>query len=235
LLNGTLLTAPNIGRRAADVLRGVQDAGFEVAVHGWDRLAWENRIETADAAWTERQMRLALDRYAEIFQSAPGAHAAPGWQTNVHALRRTQRLGYRYASDTRGSRPFIPVHNGEIVLCPQLPTTLPTTDELVGLDGVTEDNVADTLLRHTAFEPEHGHVFTLRAEREGMKLAPTFEKLLTGWREQGYSMVALQDFATHFERDALPHHEVVRGAVPGRLGNVSMQGPEFLADWKNAA
>jgi undecaprenyl phosphate-alpha-L-ara4FN deformylase len=50
---------------------------------------------------------------------------------NRHALRLTQRLGFCYASDCRGKFPFIPVIDGEIVLCPQLPTTLPTLDELL--------------------------------------------------------------------------------------------------------
>jgi undecaprenyl phosphate-alpha-L-ara4FN deformylase len=60
---------------------------------------------------------------------------------NAHALRLTQRLGYRWASDCRGSHPFIPVWNAEIVACPQLPTTLPTLDELIGTDDLTADNV----------------------------------------------------------------------------------------------
>jgi peptidoglycan/xylan/chitin deacetylase (PgdA/CDA1 family) len=232
---GTLLPAPQIGRRAISVMHGIRDSGFEIGIHGWDRWTWEEQVVEADAAWTERQMQLAADRYADVFKISPMAHAAAGWHMNPHALRLTQRMGFRYASDTRGARPFMPVQNGEIILCPQLPTTLPTTDELIGLNGVTNDNLAETLLRETALEPEHGHVFTLRAEREGMKLAPVFEKLLTGWREQGYSITAMQDIADRLDRDTLPHHQVIRGTVPGRLGTLMVQGAEFLANWKDAA
>lgn len=235
LLNGTLLPAPQIGRRAAAILQGVRDSGFETGVQGWDHLAWEERISTASPPWIAHQMQLAADRYADIFGAAPEMCGAAGWQSNRHALRLTQRLGYVYASDTRGTHPFMPVLDGEIFLCPQLPTTLPTTDELVGFDGVDESNVDEALLRHTAIEPAHGHVFTLRAEREGMKLMSTFEKLLTGWREQGYSIVALRDIADRIDRNTVAHHQVVRGSVAGRLGSVMMQGPEYLADWKNAA
>ena len=235
LFAGTVLPATQIGRRAAAVLQGVRDSGFEVGVHGWDRWTWEEKINYADATWTERQMHLAADRFADIFKTAPALHGAAGWQMNAHALRLTQRMGYRYASDTRGTHPFIPVQNGEIILCPQIPTTLPTTDELVGFEGVNEGNVAEAMLRHTALKPEHAHVFTLQAEREGMKLLPAFEKLLTGWREQGYSMVAMQDIADQLDRDTLPHHQVIHGTVPGRLGTLMVQGAEFLANWKNAA
>ena len=58
---------------------------------------------------------------------------------NPHALRLTQRLGYRWSSDCRGTHPFMPVWNGEVVHCPQLPTTLPTIDELVGIDDITAE------------------------------------------------------------------------------------------------
>jgi undecaprenyl phosphate-alpha-L-ara4FN deformylase len=235
LLTGTLLPTPQIGRRAAAILQGVRDGGFEAGLHGWDRFAWEDRIADADAAWTGRQMQLAADRYADVFKTPPVVHGGAGWQMNAHALRLTQRMGFRYASDTRGSHPFMPVQNGEIILCPQVPTTLPTIDELVGFEGVNEGNVAEALLRHTALEPEHGHVFTLSAEREGMKLAPAFEKMLTGWRQQGYSIVAMQDIADRIDRDALPHHQIQRGTVPGRLGTLMVQGAEFLANWKTAA
>ena len=58
----------------------------------------------------------------------------------------TQRLGFDYCSDGRGTHPHLPVWNAELIRCPQLPTTLPTLDELIGVDGVTEDNVAAHLL-----------------------------------------------------------------------------------------
>ena len=235
LLTGTLLPAPQIGRRAATVLRGVRDSGFEVGVQGWDRYAWEEGIGKADADWTTRQMHLAADRYADIYKAAPTVHGAAGWQMNAHALRLTQRMGLKYASDTRGTHPYIPVQNGEIVLCPQIPTTLPSTAELVGFNGVSEANVAEALLSLTAMESSHPHVFTLSAEREGMKLAPVLEKLLTGWHEQGYSITAMHDIADRLDRDTLPHHQVIRSTVPGRLGTLMVQGAEFLANWKDAA
>src|SRR5205085_4956105 len=115
----------------------------------------------------------------------PTVHGAAGWQMNAHAYRLTQSMGFRYASDTRGTHPFIPVIRAEIVDCPQFPTTLPTLDELIGLDGVTEATVADALLARTAAD-RRDHVFTLHAELEGMKLAKTFEALLAGWTAQGY-------------------------------------------------
>jgi peptidoglycan/xylan/chitin deacetylase (PgdA/CDA1 family) len=226
LLYGTLLPGPDIGRRCAPILRGVRDAGFEVGIHTWDHVKWQDGVATADEAWTERQMTLARDRFREVFAEEPKVHGAAGWQMNVHAYRRTQRHGFAYASDTRGTHPFVPVHHAEIVSCPQLPTTLPTLDELIGLEGVTEASVADALLERTR-EPRH-HVFTLHAELEGMKLAPAFERLLEGWKDQGYRIVAMRELFESLEPRALPLHAVRDGEIPGRSGVLALQGPAFL-------
>ncbi|MBI5789996.1 MAG: 4-deoxy-4-formamido-L-arabinose-phosphoundecaprenol deformylase [Rhodocyclales bacterium] len=234
LMYGTLLPGPDIGRRGADILRATRDAGFETAIHCWDHVKWQDGVEAADASWTDDQMRRAQQRYVEVFGSEAPGHGAAGWQMNVHALRLTQRLGYRWASDCRGTHPFVPVWNGEIVTCPQLPTTLPTLDELVGTDDLTPDNVHLHLLRLT-MPATQDHVFTLHAELEGLKFGDTLERLLTGWREQGYEMVSLGRMRDALDPVLLPRHEVVRGEIPGRSGQLMLQGEEFLSTWKEAA
>ncbi|HEY6895638.1 MAG TPA: 4-deoxy-4-formamido-L-arabinose-phosphoundecaprenol deformylase, partial [Rhodocyclaceae bacterium] len=229
LMYGTVIPGPHIGKRCADIMRGVKDAGFETGIHCWDHVEWQDEVAKSDEAWTEKRMQLAVDCYAKIFGVAPKTHGAAGWQMNRHALRLTQRFGLDYASDCRGSQPFIPVWDGEIVACPQLPTTLPTLDELIGVDGLTEDNVHERLLELTANPPAHGHVFTLHAELEGMKLLPIFEKLLAGWKQQGYQLASTDALRRTLTPATLPRHEIRWGQVPGRSGDLLLQGPEFLA------
>ena len=230
LMYGTVIPAPDIGRRCAAVLRTVRDAGFEVGIHTWDHVKWQDTVGTADAPWTAREMQLACDRYAEIFGERAQVHGAAGWQMNRHAYRLTQQLGFDYCSDTRGTHPFIPIHNAEIIACPQLPTTLPTLDELIGLDGLTVDNVADRVLQLSADPPPTGHVYTLHAELEGMKLMPVFERLLEAWRAAGYELVSLRDYYAALDFKALPRHAVMTGEIAGRSGTLARQGGEFLAD-----
>ena len=91
LLYGTLLPGPDIGRRCADVMRMTRDAGFEVGIHTWDHVKWQDGVGSADARWTDAQMELSTARFREIFGEAPEVHGAAGWQMNVHAYRRTHR------------------------------------------------------------------------------------------------------------------------------------------------
>lgn len=227
LLYGTLLPGPDIGKRCADVMRRVRDAGFEVGIHTWDHTRWQDGIHDADSNWTTWQMGIAVQRFREIFGEEPHVHGAAGWQMNVHAFRRTQSLGFLYASDTRGTHPFIPVVRAEIVACPQFPTTLPTMDELIGLDGVNAGNVADRLLERTAADPRD-HVFTLHAELEGMQLLPAFERLLEGWKAQGFTLCPVGDLFADTTVATLPLHTIVEVPVAGRSGTLATQGPAFL-------
>ncbi len=230
LLYGTLLPGPDIGRRAADVMRGVRDAGFETGIHTYDHIRWQDGVADADAAWTRAEMQRACDRYTDIFGTAPLMHGAAGWQMNVHALRLTQRLGFEYCSDGRGTHPHLPVWNAELIRCPQLPTTLPTLDELIGRDGITEDNVAAHILELTKEPNPAGHVYTLHAELEGMRLAPVFEQLLAGWKAQGWTLGSTRALFDTLQPLALPRCEVGPGEIPGRTGTLLVQGPEFLGD-----
>jgi len=228
LLYGTLLPGPDIGRHCADLLRQVRDAGFETGIHTWDHVRWQDGVAHADAAWTLREMKYAQVRYQEIFGEPARTHGAAGWQMNAHAWRLTQRMGFDYCSDTRGTHPFVPIHRAEIIACPQLPTTLPTLDELIGLDDLTPFNVAARVLELSRESPVNGHVYTLHAELEGMKLLPAFEQLLDGWKAMGYELVSLRDYFDGLEMKNLPRHTVAAGEIPGRSGTVALQGPVFL-------
>jgi undecaprenyl phosphate-alpha-L-ara4FN deformylase len=232
LLYGTLLPGPDIGRRAGDMMRRVRDDGFDVGLHAWDHVAWQDGVAIGGAEWTGDQMQRACERFTEIFKEPPRVHGAAGWQMNVHALRLTQALGFEFCSDGRGTHPHLPVWQAELIRCPQLPTTLPTLDELIGEDGVTEDNVAERVLELTAVAAaaKAPQVFTLHAELEGMRLAPAFERLLAGWKEQGWRLASLRGQYDSMQALALPRCEVGAGTVAGRSGTLFCQGPEFLAE-----
>lgn len=222
LLYGTLLPGPDIGRRAAGEMRAVRDAGFEVGIHTWDHVYWQDNVRNRDRDWTIRQMQQAYDRFIEIFGCAPLTHGAAGWQTNGHALELIDRWGMTYASDGRGAYPYRPIVNGRTLNHVQMPTTLPTLDELIGVDGIETDTVADALLSRTATRQDD-QIFTLHAELEGQKLAPVFRQLLDGWQRQGHHLVSMADYYAGLDVDALPALPFTWGTLPGRSGELMVQ------------
>jgi undecaprenyl phosphate-alpha-L-ara4FN deformylase len=225
LLYGTLLPGPDIARHCANLMRATRAEGHETGIHTWDHILWQDQVRHRDARWTQNQIRLAAQRYEEIFAAAPTTHGAAGWQINDAALLEFDHLGLRYASDGRGDRPFYPKVQGRRLRCLQLPTTLPTLDELIGLNEVTESNVAQVLLQRTA-QSQTDQVFTLHAELEGGKLLPVFEQLLLGWKAQGYTLGSLERYYEQLNPDTLDSTTWHWGSVPGRSGEVMLQGAE---------
>jgi peptidoglycan/xylan/chitin deacetylase (PgdA/CDA1 family) len=197
-------------------MRAVRDAGFEVGVHCWDHVRWQDFVVTRDADWTEREMQRAVARFVEVFGEQPNTWGAAGWQLNRHAAWFEERH-FAYASDTRGKGPFQPVWDGVAIGCPQLPTTLPTLDELIGLH---EDVVAHLL----SLTGRGDHVFTGHAELEGGKLLAPFDALLAGWKAQGYELVATETMWRTVDVARLPRCEVIQAEVPGRSGKLAVQG-----------
>ena len=244
LLYGTALPGPDIGKRCADILRRTRDDGFEVGIHCWDHVRWQDGVQGASADWTRTEMERAQNRFCDIFKTPSKTHGAAGWQMNTHALRLTQSMGFEYASDGRAHHgegvPHYPVVNAEIIDCPQLPTTLPTLDELVGLNGVLETNVHKILLGLTAESASNcpsvlgfaspPHVFTMHAELEGMRLLPALEQLIIGWKAQGYELVSTQQIASQLARQRLPYFVAEQAEIEGRSGTLLMQGKPFLPE-----
>lgn len=226
LLYGTLLPGPDIGASCPEAMRSARSAGFETGLHAWDHVEWQDHVAGWSAERTKAEWRRGFERYAQIFGEPLRVHGAAGWQMNAHAFRLEALGGIDYASDTRGRHPFIPVIDGVPGRCPQLPTTLPTLDELLGRDGVDESNAHEPLLMLTARHPEsRSHVFTLHAELEGLRLLPVLERLIEGWRRQGYALVAMRQLFSHLDVARLPAHPVEQGTVPGRAGTLMVQGP----------
>lgn len=224
LMYGVVLPGPHIANRESQLLRSVAAAGHEVGVHCYDHVRWQDGVATEGLDWTRQELQRAVDAFQQVFAVAPTVHGAAGWQINHHVPELETTMGFRYASDCRGREPFLPIVEGQVSPCPQLPTTLPTLDELLGRDGWCEDNLHEPVLRHARIPAPKGHVFTLHAELEGMKLMPVLDRLLGKWHAEGRSIDALDALFSRLDPATLPQHPLIWGEVPGRSGKLAIQG-----------
>jgi undecaprenyl phosphate-alpha-L-ara4FN deformylase len=223
LLYGVVLPGPHIGRRCRAQLEDIARRGFEVGVHTFDHVRWQDGVAKADEAWTRRELTRARDQFLEVFGRPPEVHGAAGWQMNRYVPALEAELGFRYASDTRGSGPFVPlVDSGEAAVL-QMPTTLPTLDELVGREDLGGEDPLAHLLAASGGVPPRDHLYTLHAELEGGKFRGTFERLLRGWQERGTELCDLAAYRAQLAPAALPRCRIVPGTVPGRSGTLAVQ------------
>lgn len=222
LLYGTLLPGPHIGKRTGGIMREVRAAGHEVGIHCYDHFKWQDFVAGKDQAWTRRELEKAIDAFREVFAEEPRVLGAPGWQLNGPTLTLEEELGFRYASDTRGEEPFLPELDGIASQCPQLPTTLPTLDELLGAEGISEATVHSRIFQASRKPLEHGHLYTLHGELEGMKLSPVLERLLSAWIETGDQIGPLADTFSTLDKNHLPRRRILMREIPGRSGLIAV-------------
>lgn len=223
LMNGVLKPGPHIGKRAGHIMRRTLDAGHEVGIHCYDHVRWQDFVSVKGADWTRREMEKALASFEQALRTSPQTIGAAGWQLNSHVIEFEEQMGFEYASDVRGRQPFLPAMGGRRSRCVQLPTTLPTLDEIIGSDGIDSSNCWKTILEKSREALPNGHVYTLHAELEGMKLMPVMEKLLEQWRASGFECVTLGQLHASLDRPSLPECEIVMGELEGRSGLLALQ------------
>ena len=141
LLYGVLLPGPDIGKEAAAQMRAIDKAEHECGIHAWDHVAWHDAVRHQDTKWTKAQMQKSWDRFLEIFGHPPVTYGAAGWQMNEAAFEQLDQWGIQYASDGRANPNLVPYRfalPSGTAKHVQYPTTLPTFDELIGIDNADE-------------------------------------------------------------------------------------------------
>jgi len=223
LMNGVLKPGPHIGRKAGHIMRQAAARGHEVGIHCYDHVRWQDFVAARGLEWTRSEMEKALGAFRDALQMEPKTIGAAGWQINHFVLALEEQMGFSYASDVRGREPFFPLMEGQSSNCIQLPTTLPTLDEIIGSDGIDSSNCWETILAKSRESLPGGHVYTLHAELEGMKLMPVMEKLLKQWKASGFNLVTLQQLYASLERSKLARREIIWSEVDGRSGLLAVE------------
>ena len=220
LLYGTLLPPPQIGARCREVIKRTEDAGHEVGIHCWDHVKWHDLLPWMPKSVVAMELGRASAIYEEILGHRTRTVAAPGWTVTADSLEVQDSLQLDYCSDARGRAPFYPVWEGRRFRTLQIPTTLPTTDELLGEKGITAQSLNDHLL--SLIEPGL-NVHTIHAELEGKATVKLFVGLLERLKEKGARFVTLADVASESKNGA-PSCSICMDEIAGRAGKVAIQG-----------
>jgi undecaprenyl phosphate-alpha-L-ara4FN deformylase len=229
MLYGTLLPGPAIAAAAPDLLRAIPAAGHELGVHGYDHVYWQDRLPGLSQAAVAAELCQAQKVFLEIMGHRAISFAAPGWQCTPAALDALVAERFYYLSNTRGSAPYFPRVGARSWPVLEIPTTLPTMDELLGLDGRTPAAVNDEILRR--LETGGTHVLTIHAEVEGRVCRREFNQLLHQVQDQEIHFIRLLDYARELwqQPEQIARSAMAPGTLPGRAGTVLCQGPQEAA------
>jgi undecaprenyl phosphate-alpha-L-ara4FN deformylase len=129
------------------------------------------------------------------------------------------RFPFNYNSDCRGKSIFRPIADCSELLQPQVPVTLPTYDEVIGRNGVTDSNYNDYMI--SLLDPVKLNVLTIHAEVEGIACMDMFDQFVKKVCSKGFSLVPLRVLLE--ERSQINPAAIVAREIPGSQGWVCCQ------------
>lgn len=114
----------------------------------------------------------------------------------------------------------VPFNNGQVFKTIQIPTTLPTMDELIGRESDINGFLCSSL-------KEGLNVHTVHAEVEGGTYFSMFEGFLKEVCRRGVEFVSMREVAAGILNkglETIPHLQVTRQSLLGRGGWVACRG-----------
>jgi len=221
MLRGTIIPSIPIVASQPERVREIERAGHEVGVHGFDHVRWHDALPRLAEAEVRDELGRAVALFRDVLGRAPEGFAAPGWQCTATSLRVVDGLGFRYRSDTRGRHPYRPAADGYLSSIPEIPTTLPTLDEVIGVAGRTPDELARAY--EAWIDPGALNVHTVHTEVEGGPYLEQLDRLLA-WVRARMPVATLGEVAASLpEVERLPVGSVAAGTLAGRGGTVACQ------------
>ena len=223
LMNGVLLPGPHVGRRNEAMMREARDKGHEAGIHCYDHIRWQDGLAAMSRDEVSAEFGKARREFVRIFGMPAETAGAAGWQANAFSLAAYEDANLLYASDARGDYPFFPRAHGIAYKTLQIPTTLPTMDELLGRPEYPQERMAEHYL--SLLKPDVLNVLTIHAELEGMRHLDLFRSFLRLIAERELEVVRLDHHAREVlkQRDAIPVCDLDSGTVDGRSGTLAVQ------------
>ncbi|OGT68017.1 MAG: polysaccharide deacetylase [Gammaproteobacteria bacterium RIFCSPLOWO2_02_FULL_38_11] len=227
LLNGVLWPGPFIAKRHASLLRDIHKQGFEVGIHAFDHTYWQDSVNKLSQEKIDAEFSRAYSTFMTVFHFPAKTAGAPGWQANEKTLRAYDNKNLDYASDCRGTHPFYPKIKDTQFNTLQIPTTLPTLDEVLGTN-INESVLVDYFIN--LLTPHAPNIFTIHAELEGMHYLPFLKKFIQTCLSKGFQFQTLETIAKKYltEKNKVPICYLTQGFIEGRSGLLSLQGSEIF-------
>jgi peptidoglycan/xylan/chitin deacetylase (PgdA/CDA1 family) len=194
-----------------------------VGIHCYSHYRWQDHLGRMDLGAVRAEFGAARAEFSRIFGEEARTAGAAGWQSNALSREVYDEAGLLYSSDTRGTHPFFPRIGGKAFRTLEIPSTLPTLDELMGRPEFPDAAIAGHLV--SLLRADRLNVFTLHAEIEGMGRRGIFRELLSACRSAGVEFVRLDAEARGILKDraAVPTCDQVMAPIDGRSGLVATQ------------
>jgi len=222
MLYGVLLPAPIIWKRASAQMQAAREAGHEVGIHAWDHVQYHDLLDRKSRGWLEDWFARAHEAFGTVFGGPAKGAVSPAWRCNDNTLEIQEGYHLGLCRRLSGKRAILSHRAGRALRTLQIPTTLPTLDELLGLDGRSARQASDEVLG--LLKEGELNVYALHTEVEGGALSQVFETFLEGLEARGVQARTHADCCQTCWPPNPPAKPMVRREIAGRPGWASFEG-----------
>ncbi|RMF93287.1 MAG: 4-deoxy-4-formamido-L-arabinose-phosphoundecaprenol deformylase [Candidatus Schekmanbacteria bacterium] len=221
---GFLLKAPIISLENKEILKLIRKEGHECGIHGYDHVKWHENLSEMSQDEIEEELIKAKKLYEEILDESPLSSASPGWRATEKSLEAEDKLNLKYHSDTRGKTPFFIKIGEKLLKTLEIPTTLPTMDEIYGFNGLKDKELPVYYLekiRESSFS-----VMTIHPELEGVEPGKSiFIEILSNLKNEGIKFISLDEASSLLlqKQGKIPLCSIEERMICGRSSKVAVQ------------
>lgn len=218
LLNGVLWPGPHIAKRNAAIMQLTQALGHEVGIHCYDHIHWQDNVQKMSEKAVQEEFNRALTAFHDTFGFAAKTAGAAGWQANAYSFAAYDQAKLAYASDVRGNGAFYPRIGQQVFKTLQIPSALPTLDELLGLPEHPLSTLTEFYLAQ--LQPDQPNILTIHAELEGMAYLSWFSDFLKTLQAKNMEIIPVAAVAAQVlaAPEKIPVRDVIQASIPGRSG-----------------
>jgi len=217
------ITSERLAALLPPLIARARSRGHELGARPANLQRWRDDLEQGPIEQF-RENFLAASREFEV-STLQSLHSfsSPDWLASPALFELEDERELLYASDTRGTSPFLPSIDGRNFKTLQLPVTLPTWDEVLGSPGLDDESLL--AFYRSSVREGIAQVHRIHAEIEGMSHFPLFERLVTGWKSDGVRFVRLETVARRAlsRKDTLRRRDIKRREIPGRDRRVACE------------
>jgi undecaprenyl phosphate-alpha-L-ara4FN deformylase len=218
LLRGTLWPGPSIGKRLSDIIKSAEDKGHETGLHAWDHHRWQASMTSMSNSEIRYEIQQGIDMLNTILDNPVNCSAVAGWICNDDVLLEKNEFRLKYNSDCRGKYIFRPEVD-HTACTPQIPVTLPTYDEAIGINNINDDNYNEYILG--LIKPDQLNVLAIHAEVEGISKNQMFKEFLKLAPKNKINFYPLGELLPDDEH--IPAGKILNQDIKGREGQICWQ------------
>nr|BET44797.1 MAG: 4-deoxy-4-formamido-L-arabinose-phosphoundecaprenol deformylase [Candidatus Aschnera chinzeii] len=225
LLAGTCWPGKKIFNTCNILMQEVFHEGHEIGFHAWDHYKWQIKINKWDKVSILKELKLGINTLEDYLGIKIQCSAAPGWRINDLGLIIKESFNFHYNSDCRGTHLFRPILNNGLVGTIQIPTTLPTYDEVIG--NIVKEECYNNFIINKIINNINISIYTIHAEVEGISKLDKFDNLLQRLYNKKFVFCTLNELIPK-NITTLPYGKIIPSYILGREGWISVQSKDII-------